>query len=201
MPNLLNQNLLVHLFSRSQHGLHVRIIWRVFLKCWFWDFPGGPVVKTPCFHCRGHGFNPLFRELRSHMRCGQKLFFFFKCWFWRLRVMWHPSLSSSLLPSLPSFFLAALVCKFLSAQLDWGPEAVFLSPGCTSGSPESLTTGPCQGPSLRTNWMRISRGWNQEISISQSSPDNSRVHPGILSESTGYHILPPDIQFRVWDEG
>ena len=26
-------------------------------KCW-WDFPGGPVVKTPCFHCRGHGFNP-----------------------------------------------------------------------------------------------------------------------------------------------
>ena len=20
------------------------------------DFPGGPVVKTPCFHCRGHGF-------------------------------------------------------------------------------------------------------------------------------------------------
>ena len=22
------------------------------------DFPGGPLVKTPCFHCRGHGFNP-----------------------------------------------------------------------------------------------------------------------------------------------
>ena len=22
------------------------------------DFPGGPVVKTPHFHCRGHGFNP-----------------------------------------------------------------------------------------------------------------------------------------------
>ena len=21
-------------------------------------FPGGPVVKTPCFHCRGHRFNP-----------------------------------------------------------------------------------------------------------------------------------------------
>ena len=20
------------------------------------DFPGGPVVKTPCFHCRGCGF-------------------------------------------------------------------------------------------------------------------------------------------------
>ena len=23
-----------------------------------WDFPGGPVVKTPCFHCRGHRFGP-----------------------------------------------------------------------------------------------------------------------------------------------
>ena len=23
-----------------------------------WDFPGGPVVKTPCFHCRGLRFNP-----------------------------------------------------------------------------------------------------------------------------------------------
>ena len=22
------------------------------------DFPGGPVVKTPSFQCRGHGFNP-----------------------------------------------------------------------------------------------------------------------------------------------
>ena len=21
------------------------------------DLPGGPVVRTPCFHCRGHGFN------------------------------------------------------------------------------------------------------------------------------------------------
>ena len=23
-----------------------------------WDFPGGPVVKTPHFHGRGHGFDP-----------------------------------------------------------------------------------------------------------------------------------------------
>ena len=26
------------------------------------DFPGSPVVKTPCFHCRGHGFNPWSRN-------------------------------------------------------------------------------------------------------------------------------------------
>ena len=23
-----------------------------------WGFPGCPVVKTPCFHCREHGFDP-----------------------------------------------------------------------------------------------------------------------------------------------
>ena len=26
------------------------------------DFPGHSVVKTPCFHCRGHGFNPLLGD-------------------------------------------------------------------------------------------------------------------------------------------
>ena len=25
---------------------------------WYWDSPGGPVVKTPCFQCRGCGFDP-----------------------------------------------------------------------------------------------------------------------------------------------
>ena len=34
------------------------------------DFPGGPVVKTLHFHCRGHGSNPLVGELRSHMPSG-----------------------------------------------------------------------------------------------------------------------------------
>ena len=24
----------------------------------FWECPGGPVVRTPCFHSRGHGFDP-----------------------------------------------------------------------------------------------------------------------------------------------
>ena len=28
------------------------------LKMRWGYFPGGSVVKTPCFHCRGHGFNP-----------------------------------------------------------------------------------------------------------------------------------------------
>ena len=35
--------------------------------CWIknnspWDFPGGPVVKTQCFYCRGLRFHPWFRE-------------------------------------------------------------------------------------------------------------------------------------------
>ena len=30
------------------------------------DFSGGPVVKTLCFHCRGHGFDPWLGN-RFHM--------------------------------------------------------------------------------------------------------------------------------------
>ena len=37
-------------------------------KWWPQDFPGSPVVKTPCFYCQGHGFDP-WLEWRSHMRC------------------------------------------------------------------------------------------------------------------------------------
>ena len=37
------------------------------------DFPGCPVVKTLCFHCRGHGFWPLVKELRSHMLYAMRL--------------------------------------------------------------------------------------------------------------------------------
>ena len=28
------------------------------INTWTLNFPGGPVVKTPHFHCRGHRFNP-----------------------------------------------------------------------------------------------------------------------------------------------
>ena len=33
------------------------------------EFPGGPVVRTPCFHCWGPGVPSLVRELRSHKPC------------------------------------------------------------------------------------------------------------------------------------
>ena len=35
----------------------------------FWDFPAGPVVKTPGFHCRGQRLIS-GQELRSHVSCG-----------------------------------------------------------------------------------------------------------------------------------
>ena len=34
------------------------------------DFPGGPVVKTPRFHCRGPGILSLVGELRSNVPRG-----------------------------------------------------------------------------------------------------------------------------------
>ena len=36
--------------------------------CWIRDFPVGLVSKTPCFHYRGHGFNPQWRKFL--MQCG-----------------------------------------------------------------------------------------------------------------------------------
>ena len=35
-----------------------------------WKFPSGPVVETPCFQCRGYGFDPSSGELGSHMLHG-----------------------------------------------------------------------------------------------------------------------------------
>ena len=29
-----------------------------------WDFPGGPGVKTPCLHCKGHGLNPWLGKVK-----------------------------------------------------------------------------------------------------------------------------------------
>ena len=35
-------------------------------------FPGGPVVKTPCFHCGGAQDRSLVREVPHAARCGKK---------------------------------------------------------------------------------------------------------------------------------
>ena len=62
--------LLWHLETRLKNKSAMNQTWlkkKIFLR----DFPGDLVVKikTLCFHCRGHGFNPWFEELRSHMLC------------------------------------------------------------------------------------------------------------------------------------
>ena len=36
------------------------------------EFPGGPVVRTQCFHCRGHGFNPWGNKILHATWHGQK---------------------------------------------------------------------------------------------------------------------------------
>lgn len=38
-------------------------------------FPGRPVVKTPCFHCRGHGFHPCrgVKVLDLAVQCSQRV--------------------------------------------------------------------------------------------------------------------------------
>ena len=33
----------------------------------WWEDSGGPVVKTPSFHCRGHDCNPWSRKVSFHM--------------------------------------------------------------------------------------------------------------------------------------
>ena len=55
-------------------------------KCW--DFPGGPVVKTPCFHCRGHGFDPWLGKIpmphgvtgKKKKKEERKKLQVYKCW-------------------------------------------------------------------------------------------------------------------------
>ena len=39
------------------------------LKKSYRDSAGGPMVKTPCFHCRGHGLNP---QQRTWPKKGKK---------------------------------------------------------------------------------------------------------------------------------
>ena len=43
--------------NAREYGASKASPWPWYL-CLFQDFPGGPVVKTPCFHCSGYGFDP-----------------------------------------------------------------------------------------------------------------------------------------------
>ena len=43
-----NRGQITTIFQRRTHK-------NLYTKLWLWDFPGGPVVKTPCFLCREQG--------------------------------------------------------------------------------------------------------------------------------------------------
>ena len=36
----------------------IELLWCICQKSVDWEFPGGPVVKTPCFHCSEQEFYP-----------------------------------------------------------------------------------------------------------------------------------------------
>ena len=60
-------------FFFSLHILCYSNSFRYATKVWFVsDLPGGPMIKTPRFHCRGHGFDPWSGKFRLPLQCGQK---------------------------------------------------------------------------------------------------------------------------------
>ena len=44
--------------TRLQYCPHIRYMRQSVKKCLARELPGGPVVRTPCFHCWGPRFNP-----------------------------------------------------------------------------------------------------------------------------------------------
>ena len=46
-------------FSMPAHFLKRTMLAFNHLKMGKWNFPGGPVVRTPCFHCRAMGLIPV----------------------------------------------------------------------------------------------------------------------------------------------
>ena len=49
---------ILHDLRHQESPLQWWFILNIIYKTDLGDFPGGPVIKTPCFHCRGPGFHP-----------------------------------------------------------------------------------------------------------------------------------------------
>ena len=58
------------LYRWDRFGLSIHQNTFSFFKKQHIDFPGSPVVKTPCFHCRGHGFHS--RQGTNMLHCVAK---------------------------------------------------------------------------------------------------------------------------------
>ena len=71
----------VPLWTLTSFGVCCSACWRgavsSFLDTVWWfkilllDFPDGPVVKTPRFYCRGHGFDPWLGKFHMPRWCGR----------------------------------------------------------------------------------------------------------------------------------
>ena len=48
----------------------------LYIKIYLGEFPGSPVVRTPCFHCRGHGLIPGWGTKIPHVPWYSQINFF-----------------------------------------------------------------------------------------------------------------------------
>ena len=95
----------------------------------FEDFPGSPVVKTPCFHCRGHGFCPWSRNRFSLplSMAPQNCIFL---------VNWTPPPHSIVWPSLVILMLYVFRIQFSVANVITTVISLVLACGQSSGERE-----------------------------------------------------------------
>ena len=56
--DVLQEHVLLLIKKKKKWQKMIKVVLSNKLKDCAWEFPGGPVVRTPCFHCRGHGFDP-----------------------------------------------------------------------------------------------------------------------------------------------
>ena len=72
-------NQMMNLASPPQYSIFSKIFYDcVHQKSENWDFDGGSVIKTLCFHCRLYGFNPWLRNGNPTYRVAWTKIFFLK---------------------------------------------------------------------------------------------------------------------------
>ena len=95
------------------------------------DFPGSPVVKTPCFHCRRHGFDPLSGKFHKLWGAAKK-------WkhthtpilrvliWWKMRVVLHQQVSKFPLQS-QAYLLYEIGCHSAKGSTHFVYPQTFIS--------------------------------------------------------------------------
>ena len=78
----------IRILEREELSRHVTQCWQTFLKMVIMeDFPGGLVVKTPCYQCRGTGLIPGQGSSTCLKGCGKKekkkIVIMERVWMWK----------------------------------------------------------------------------------------------------------------------